>query len=91
MSTSKARVQAGGRPPAAVELMPEGALAAAMPGKGGTAVYAFAPLAAGALVAGIEEANLRAPEAVVKGGAIPDMALSETQARQIAAYLSTLK
>ncbi len=64
MSTSKARVQAGGRPPAAVELMPEGALAAAMPGKGGTAVYAFAPLAAGALVAGIEEANLRAPEAV---------------------------
>jgi cytochrome c1 len=34
---------------------------------------------------------LRAPETVVKGGAMPDMALSETQARQIAAYLSTLK
>jgi mono/diheme cytochrome c family protein len=34
---------------------------------------------------------LRAPETVVKGGAMPNMALSETQARQIAAYLYTLK
>jgi cytochrome c2 len=34
---------------------------------------------------------LRAPESVVKGGTMPNMALSETQARQIAAYLYTLK
>jgi type IV pilus assembly protein PilM len=61
---SKARTQAGGRPPSAVELMPEGVLAAALPGKDASAVYAFAPLAAGALIPGIEEANVRAPEAV---------------------------
>jgi len=54
----------GGRPPAAVELMPEGVLAAALPGKGASPVYAFAPLAAGTLVPGIDQANLRAPEAV---------------------------
>ncbi len=46
--------------------MPEGALAAALPGKGDAAVYAFVPLAAGVLVPGIEEANLRAPEAVAQ-------------------------
>ena len=34
---------------------------------------------------------LLAPEMVVKGGAMPNMALSQTQARQIAAYLYTLK
>jgi type IV pilus assembly protein PilM len=46
--------------------MPEGVLAAAMQGKNKdeSAVYAFAPLAAGALVPGIEEPNLRAPQAV---------------------------
>ena len=64
MSTSKARAQAASRPPSAVELMPEGVLAAALPGKDASAVYAFAPLAAGALVPGIEEANVKAPEAV---------------------------
>ena len=52
---------AGGRPPAAVELSSMGALAAAA---GKPPVYAFAPLAAGALVPGVAEANLRAPEAV---------------------------
>jgi type IV pilus assembly protein PilM len=64
LSTSKAREQVGARPPAAVELMPEGVLAAALPRKAYSAVYAFAPLAAGALVPGIEEANVRSPEAV---------------------------
>jgi type IV pilus assembly protein PilM len=53
----------GGRPPGAVELTPEGALAAALPATGQPA-YAFAALPAGALVPGIEEANVRAPEAV---------------------------
>jgi type IV pilus assembly protein PilM len=61
---SKVGTQTSARPPAAVELMPEGALAAALPGKGEAAVYAFRPLAAGALVPGIEEPNLREPRAV---------------------------
>jgi cytochrome c1 len=37
------------------------------------------------------ERFLLAPETVVKSGAMPNMALSQTQARQIAAYLYTLK
>jgi type IV pilus assembly protein PilM len=62
--------QAGGRPPAAIEIAPEGVLAAARParkrsaGAGQAHVYAFAPLPAGAIVPGIEEPNLREPEAV---------------------------
>jgi len=65
--------QSGGRPPAAVELTSEGVLAAALPaarsrrGKSATeqaCVYAFAPLPPGALVPGLDEPNLRAPEAV---------------------------
>jgi type IV pilus assembly protein PilM len=65
--------QSGGRPPAAVELSPEGVLAAALPAArprhGASAaekgcVYAFAPLPPGALVPGLDEPNLRAPEAV---------------------------
>ncbi len=65
--------QPAGRPPAAVEISPEGVLAAARPaarsrrGASESAhgfVYAFAPLSPGALVPGIEEPNLRAPEAV---------------------------
>jgi type IV pilus assembly protein PilM len=63
---SKARLHSdtGGRPPAAVELTPEGALAAALPGPGQPPVYAFAPLRAGALVPGIGEPNIRMPEKV---------------------------
>ena len=53
-----------GRPPVAVELAPEGVLAAALPGKGAAAVLSFAPLAAGAMAPGIEGANVRAPEVV---------------------------
>ena len=37
------------------------------------------------------ERFLLSPETVVKNGAMPNMALSQTQARQIAAYLYTLK
>jgi type IV pilus assembly protein PilM len=47
-----------------VEIAPEGVLAAALPGPRQPPVYAFAPLPAGALVPGIVEPNLRAPEAV---------------------------
>ena len=53
----------GGRPPAAVELTPDGVLAAALPAAG-EPVYAFAPLPAGALVPGIEQPNLPASQAV---------------------------
>jgi type IV pilus assembly protein PilM len=54
----------GARPPVAVELSPQGVLAAATPAPGQPPVYAFEPLAGGALVSGIGEQNLRAPEVV---------------------------
>ena len=56
--------QPGARPPTAVELVPEGVLAATSAGPGQPPVYAFEALPAGALVPGIGEPNLRAPEAV---------------------------
>jgi type IV pilus assembly protein PilM len=61
---SKSGSQPGGRPPAAVELEPQGVLAASSPGPGKPPVYAFAPLSVGALTPGIAEQNLHAPEAV---------------------------
>ena len=48
-STLKPSSQTGGRPQTAVELAPEGALAASIPAAGEAAVYAFASLPAGAL------------------------------------------
>ena len=54
----------GARPPVAVELSPQGVLAAATPAPGQPPVYAFEPLAGGSLVPGIGEQNLRAPEVV---------------------------
>jgi len=64
LSKAKSGTQPGGRPPAAVELAPEGVLAAALPGSGQSPVYAFEPLTAGALAPGVAEANLHKPEAV---------------------------
>lgn len=64
LSKSKSVTQRGARPPVAVEIAPEGVLAAALPAKNEPAVYAFAPLRAGALMPGIGEPNLRASEAV---------------------------
>jgi type IV pilus assembly protein PilM len=61
---NKTGSQLGARPPVAVELSPQGVLAAASPGAGKPPVYAFEPLPHGALVPGISEPNLRAPEAV---------------------------
>lgn len=52
------------RPHTAVELTPEGALAATLPSASGAPVYAFAPLPPGALICGIAEANIKAPDAV---------------------------
>ena len=64
LSKAQLGTQLGGRPPAALEITPEGVLAAALPAVGKDAVYAFEPLPAGALNPGIAEANLRAPEVV---------------------------
>lgn len=64
LSNAKIGSVAGSRPPAAVELSPQGVLAAALPGPGQPPVYAFQPLQAGSLAPGIGEPNLRAPEAV---------------------------
>ena len=47
-----------------MELSPQGVLAAGLPGPGQLPVYAFEPLPAGAIVPGIGEQNLRAPEVV---------------------------
>ena len=58
--------QLGGRPPAAVEITPEGVLAASLTKPGHPPEYAFAELPAGALAASIAEPNLRMQEEVVK-------------------------
>ena len=54
------------RPQTAVELSPEGVLAATIPSAGAAPVYAFAPLPPNALYPGIAEPNLKAPEAVAE-------------------------
>jgi type IV pilus assembly protein PilM len=54
--------RSGARPPVAVELSTQGVLAAATPGPGQPPVFAFEPLPGGALLPGIGEQNLRAPE-----------------------------
>ena len=64
LSKVKLGSQLGARPPVAVEISPQGVLAAASPGPGQPPVYAFEPLPQGALVPGIGEPNLRAPEVV---------------------------
>lgn len=64
LSKAQLATQPGGRPPAAVEITPEGVLAAAVPAPGQPPTYAFEPLPHGALLPGIGEPNLRAPEAV---------------------------
>jgi type IV pilus assembly protein PilM len=65
LSKAKLGTEAGGRPPAAVEIAPEGVLAAALPGPGQRPVYAFEPLPAGALVPGIGEPNIRLVDSIV--------------------------
>jgi type IV pilus assembly protein PilM len=61
---NKPASQSSTRPPAAVELSPEGVLAASVPAPGQPAVYAFEPLPPGSLQPGIAEANLRNQAAV---------------------------
>lgn len=64
MGKSKLGSQAGSRPPAAVEVSPEGVLAAALHAAGERPEYAFIPLPPGALEPGIAEPNLHTPNAV---------------------------
>jgi type IV pilus assembly protein PilM len=63
-NTAKIAIPTAGRPPSAVDLTPDGVLAAALPSQGNTPVYAFVALPPGALACGIEGANLRQPEVV---------------------------
>jgi type IV pilus assembly protein PilM len=65
LNKAKLSTQPGGRPPVAVEIAPEGVLAAALPATAQSPVYAFEPLPAGAIEPGIAEANIRATDAVV--------------------------
>ncbi len=64
LSKVKLGSQLGARPPVAVEISPQGVLAASSPGPGQPPVYAFEPLPQGALVPDLSEPNLRAPEVV---------------------------
>ena len=63
-SKDKSNTNAG--PRTAIELAPEGVLAATIPHGSDAPSYAFAPLAAGALVPGVAEANIRAQDSVVQ-------------------------
>src|SRR3954469_20544652 len=65
-SREHSKKKPSGRPRTAIELAPEGALAATIPQGGESPSYAFAPLAAGALVAGVAEANIKTRDAVVE-------------------------
>jgi len=53
-------------PRTAIELAPEGVLAATIPHGAVAPTYAFAALTAGSLVSGVAEANIRAQDAVVE-------------------------
>lgn len=64
LNKAKISSQLAGRPPAAVEITPDGVLAAALPGAGEAPVYAFVSLPFGALLPGIGEPNIRDVEAV---------------------------
>jgi type IV pilus assembly protein PilM len=64
LGKSKSAASYGGRPPAAIELTPEGVMAAVLPGRNELPVYAFEPLRPGVLIPGISEINMTSPEAV---------------------------
>ncbi len=63
---NKDRNKSGSRPRTAIEVAPEGVLAATIPHGSETPAYAYAAIAPGALVAGVAEPNLRAHDAVVE-------------------------
>ena len=65
-SKESSKIKPGGRPRTAIELAPEGVLAATIPHGTEVPAYAYTPLGYGALVPGVAEANLRNQEAVVE-------------------------
>jgi len=65
-SKENSKNQPGGRPRTAIEVAPEGVLAATIPQGSESPAYAYKPLAAGALVPGVAEANIHTQEAVVE-------------------------
>lgn len=65
MANEKAKTPSG-RPRSAIEVAPEGVLAATIPQGSDTPSYAFAPLPPGALVPGVAEANILSPDAIVE-------------------------
>jgi len=64
LNKTKLGSNAGGRPPVAVEIMPEGVLAASQPSPGGEPHYAFMALPSGTVIPGIDQPNLHMPETV---------------------------
>jgi type IV pilus assembly protein PilM len=64
LSKLKSGANSGRRPSAAIELTPDGVLAAALPGRNETPAYAFEPLRPGLIVPSISEANMPSPETV---------------------------
>ena len=66
LSKTQSGSPGGARPPVAVELMPEGVLAAALPLRAQSPVLAFTPLREGALVPGIDPPNVHDAGAVTE-------------------------
>ncbi|HVC46078.1 MAG TPA: hypothetical protein VND90_02420 [Terracidiphilus sp.] len=64
MGTRTKLAPGGGRPAAAVELAPQGVLAAALPARHAAPVYAFEVLPAGALTPSLTETNVQRAETV---------------------------
>ena len=64
LSRSQVGAKSGRRPPVAVEIAPEGVLAAALASRNDAPALAFEALRAGALVPGISDPNVKDPEAV---------------------------
>lgn len=66
MPKENAKNKPSGRPRSAIEIAPEGVLAATIPHGAESPSYAYAPLAAGVLVPGVGETNILSQEAVVE-------------------------
>jgi type IV pilus assembly protein PilM len=65
-STELNKNKPSGRPRSAIEIAPEGVLAATIPQGADAPSYAYAPFSAGTLVPGVAEANILSQEAVVE-------------------------
>lgn len=66
MPKENAKNKPSGRPRSAIEIAPEGVLAATIPHGAESPSYAYAPLASGVLVPGVGEINILSQDAVVE-------------------------